>query len=138
MFVSIIQLQFSRESYVIFPVDTFIAVNPEQRKNDNLLIEVTLSGMTNSPVNPVQSENAYSPIEVTRLPRLIAVNPVQSSNANSRIEVTLSGMTNSPVNPVQPLNASLLIEVTLSGMVIAVNLVQSLNAHQSISVSSNL
>ena len=43
-------------------------------------------------VSPLQSENAYAPIEVTLLGIVILVSPLQQLNAESPIDVTLSGM----------------------------------------------
>ena len=55
--VSIMALQFSRESYTELPLSTFMLVKPLQASNAPLPISVTELGMVTL-VKPLQSENA--------------------------------------------------------------------------------
>ena len=57
VFVSIIALQLSRESYFVFPDSTSIDVRPEQPEKAGLLMLVTELGMVTL-VRPEQSSNA--------------------------------------------------------------------------------
>ena len=72
--VSIIALQFSRESYTVFPSSTMIDVKLEQRQNALPSMEVTELGMVTL-VRPLQPRNAMQPMEVTELGMVTLVRP---------------------------------------------------------------
>ena len=65
---------------------------PEQFLNAEEPIDVTLLGITSSPVKPVQVENAEGPIVVTPLPMVKLDKPEQFLNAEEPIVVTQSPM----------------------------------------------
>ena len=74
--VSIMALQFSRESYTELPLSTFMLVKPLQLLNAMWPIEVTELGMVTL-VKPLQPQNASSPISLTELPMVTLVKPLQ-------------------------------------------------------------
>ena len=73
--VSIMALQFSRESYTELPLYTFMLVKPLQPLNAPRPISVTELGMVTL-VRPLQSRNAFTPIEVTELGMVTLVKPL--------------------------------------------------------------
>ena len=89
--VSIMALELSRESKVVFSLFMTILFNLEQRINASLPIEFTELPMATE-VSLEQSKNALSPTEVTEFGMAIEVNPSQSKNASSPIAVTEFGM----------------------------------------------
>ena len=74
--VSIIALQFSLESYFVFPCATVIEVRPEQFRNATLPMLVTLLGIVME-VRPEQPLNAANPMLVTLLGMVTEVRPEQ-------------------------------------------------------------
>ncbi len=88
-------------------------------------------------VNPLQSPNAYQPMEVRLLGRVTLVNPLQPLNANSPMEVMLLGRV-TLVRPLHPSNASSPMEVRLLGRVTLVRPVESENALLPILVTGRL
>ena len=90
--VSMMALQFSRESYTALPSSTTIEVRfPLQLLKTLFPSEVTLLGMVIE-VRLLQPSNALSPIEVTLLGIVMEVRLRQFLNAMNPIEVTPSGM----------------------------------------------
>ena len=76
VFVSIIALQLSRESYFVFPDSTSIVVRPEQSENAELPMLVTEFGIVTL-VKLEQPEKAEPPMLVTELPIVTLVRPEQ-------------------------------------------------------------
>ena len=74
--VSIMALQFPRESYTELPLSTIMLVRPLQLRNAYLPISVTDLGMVTI-VKPLQFSNARSPILVTDLGMVTLVKPLQ-------------------------------------------------------------
>ena len=114
--VSIMALELSRESKVVFSLFMTILFNLEQRINASLPIEFTELPMATE-VSLEQSKNALSPIAVTEFGMAIEVNPEQYINACSPISVTEFGMV-TEVNPSQSKNASSPIAVTEFGIIV--------------------
>ncbi len=90
-FVSIIALQFSRESKKQFPASTVIEVRLEQYEKTLSPMLVTLLGIVMA-VRLMQPENALFPISVTLLGMVMEVRPEQLENAELPLLVTLIGM----------------------------------------------
>ena len=90
--VSMTALQFSRESYTVFPLSTDIAAKALQPSKTSIPIDVTLLGMVTD-VRPVQKLKASLPIDFTLLGMVNDFRPVQFSKALSPMPVTLLGMT---------------------------------------------
>ena len=89
--VSIMALELSRESKVVFSLFMTILFNLEQRINASLPIEFTELPMATE-VSLEQSKNALLPISVTEFGMVTEVNPSQSKNASSPISVTEFGI----------------------------------------------
>ena len=82
-------------------------------------MEVTLLGIVIE-VNPLQLQNAYSPMEVTPVGMVIEVKPLQPLNAHSPMEVTPFGIV-IEVKPLQPLTKFAGILCTLSPILTVVS-----------------
>ena len=134
--VSIMALQFSRESYTELPQSTIKLHKPLQPPNALSPIEVTELGMVTL-VKPLQYWNAYLPIEVTDLGMIVFLHPLINVfvavlimalqfSRESYTELPLS--TFMLVKPLQASNDPLPIEVTELGMVTLVKPLQSENA----------
>ena len=80
VFVFIIALQLSRESYFVFPDSTSIVVRLEQPENAQPPMLVTEFGMVTL-VKPEQPRKAPRPMLVTELGIVTLVRPEQPSNA---------------------------------------------------------
>ena len=94
--VSIIALQFSRESYTVLPLSTTMEVREVQRLNALCPMLVTELGRVME-VREEQKMNASFPMLVTELPRDTEVRAEQLSNALPLMLVTELGMVISPV-----------------------------------------
>ena len=122
--VSMMALQLSRESYLVFSTETLIEDNPVQPLKALAFMAVTLEGMFTE-VRPMQPWNALSPILVTPEGMSIEVRPKQPLNILLPMLVNPVGIV---VRPVQPWNALYPMLVTLEGMVTEVRPMQSWNA----------
>jgi hypothetical protein len=89
--VSIMALQFSRESYMTLLSSTTIVINPLQPSKAEGLMDVTEFGMDNE-VNLLQPAKAKSPIVVILLGMAMEVRPLQPSKALPLIDVIPSGI----------------------------------------------
>ena len=89
--VSIIALQFSRESYIVLPASTIILVKLAQLENAEFPILVTLFGISIL-VKVAQNLNTPTSILVTLLGNSMLVNFEQLENALLPILVTLFGI----------------------------------------------
>ena len=85
--VSIMALQFSRESYIVLPLSTTMEVREEQPQNAPSPILVTELGMVTE-VREKQSRNAKSSMFITELGMVMEVREEQPSNADSPMLVT--------------------------------------------------
>ena len=112
--VSIIALQFSRESYTSLPSSTTILVKLVQPPKAHLPISVTEDGITTL-VKLVQPSKAPSSISVTVSGISMLVNPVQPLKASCSILLTDDGIT-TLVNPLQQQKAASPIPVTENGI----------------------
>ena len=74
--VSIIALQFSRESYTVLPLSTTMEVREEQPKNEPLPMLVTELGKVME-VREEQPSKAANPMLVTELPMVMEVRAEQ-------------------------------------------------------------
>ena len=83
-----------------------VPVRPEQFRNEELPILITLLGIVRVPVRPEQPENALSLIVVkpALVGRVSVVRPEQPENAREPIVATLLGIV-TLVRPVQLANA---------------------------------
>jgi hypothetical protein len=89
--VSIMALQFSRESYMTLLSSTTIVTNPLQPPKAERLMDVTEFGMVTE-VKPLQPAKAPSPIVVTLLGMAMEVRPLQPAKALPLIDVIPSGI----------------------------------------------
>ena len=131
--VSIMALQFSRESYTVFPLSTTIEVRAEQRSNADPPMLVTELGMVME-VREEQPANASYSMLVTELGRMIEVREEQFLNASSPMLVTELGRV-MEVREEQSSNALLPMLVTELGMVISA-VAAALHANKFVFVSS--
>ena len=80
VWISIIALQFLRESYRLLHFETTMLFNPVQRAKTLSPISVTEAGIVTE-VKPVQPEKAPLPIFVTELGIVIEVKPLHLAKA---------------------------------------------------------
>jgi hypothetical protein len=128
MEVNPVQLENARHSILITPSGIITEVKCEQPKNAKECINLTLSGITNTPVIDVGTEINTTFASLSYCTPFLSFQRLSHpSNAQIPMEVTLSGiMIEDKLE--QPKNAKLPMNVTLLGILIEVKLEQFMNA----------